>query len=79
MASRSVESFKIDSLIKEYHLYQEVWQPKLYDEVQAIPEPENVLDKYAVCVCKQTNQTVGHLKKGKNRRFVKTNLLLSER
>ena len=72
MASRSVESFEIDSFIKGCHVYQEVWQPKLCEELQAVPEPENVVDKYAVCVRKQGNRIVGHLKKGKNGRFAKT-------
>ena len=72
MASRSVKSFKIDSFIKGYHMYQEVWQPKLYEELQAVPEPENIVDKYAVYVGKQANQIVGHLKNGKK------NLLLPE-
>ena len=66
MASRSVKSFEIDSFIKGYHVYQEVWQPKQNEEFQAVPELENIADKYAVCVRKQANQIVGHLKKGKN-------------
>ena len=72
MASRSVESFEINSFIKGYYVYQEVWQPKLYEELQGVPEPENVVDKYVVCVRKQANQIVGHLKKGKKGRFAKT-------
>ena len=60
-----MKSFEIDSFIKGYHVYQEVWQPKLYEGLQAVPPPENIVDKYAVCVHKQANQIVGHLKKGK--------------
>ena len=35
-------------------------------------EPENVADKYAVCVKTGNGATVGHLKKGKTGRFAKT-------
>ena len=37
----------------------------------AIPEPTNPVDKYAFCVI-HGKQIVGHLEKGKNRRFAKT-------
>ena len=42
------------------------------DEVlQAIPEPTNHVDKYAVCV-RLDDEVVGHLKRGKSGRFAKT-------
>ena len=39
--------------------------------LKAIPEPKNVVDKYAVCVM-LGDEIVGHLNKGRTARFAKT-------
>ena len=39
--------------------------------LKAVPEPKNVVDKYAVCVMLGA-EIVGHLKKGRTGRFAKT-------
>lgn len=64
-------SFKIDSHIKGYHAYKDTWVPKVNEELRTRTEPENVVDKYAVCVL-LGEDAVGHLKKGKSGRFAKT-------
>ena len=63
--------FEIDSYIKGYHVYQNIWMPKLEETLSAIPEPTNPVDKYAVCVI-HGKKIVGHLEKEKNGRFAKT-------
>ena len=40
------------------------------DELETKMEPDNVMDKYAVCIKKNTS-IVGHLHLGKNRKFPK--------
>ena len=40
------------------------------EELETEMEPDNVMDKYAVCVKKNTS-IVGHLPLGKNRKFAK--------
>ena len=64
-------SFEIDSHVKGYHAYLDDWKPCWGEVLQAIPEPNNAVDKYAVCVLKD-GEVVGHLKSGKLGRFAKT-------
>ena len=56
-------SFEIDSHVKGYHAYLDDWKPCRGEVLQAIPEPNNAVDKYAVCVLKD-GEVVGHLKRG---------------
>ena len=60
-----IRSFEID------HAYLDDWKPCRGEVLQAIPEPNNAVDKYAVCVLKD-GEVVGHLKRGKRGRFAKT-------
>ena len=64
-------SFEIDSHVKGYHAYLDDWKPCRGEVLQAIPEPNNAVDKYAVCVLKD-GEVVGHLKRGKRGCFAKT-------
>ena len=64
-------SFEIDSHVKGYHAYLDDWKPCRGEVLQAIPEPNNAVDKYAVCVLKD-GEVVGHLKRGKLGCFAKT-------
>lgn len=41
----------MESFIKGYHVYKDVWSPKLLEVLTAASEPNNIVDKYAVCVC----------------------------
>ena len=56
-------SFEIDSYIKGYHVYKDIWTPELHVNLKAVPEPTNLVDKYAVCVLRHET-IVGHLKLG---------------
>ena len=69
--SEDTVSFNLDSFIKGYHVYQEVWSPELHKMLSAVPEPRNIVDKYAVSV-QRDDEVVGHLMKGKSGRFAKT-------
>ena len=40
----------MDSYIKGYHEYKEIWTPTMEQALKAVPEPKIVVDKYAVCV-----------------------------
>ena len=63
-------SFEIDLHVKGYHAYIDDWKPCRRELQLAIPEPSNVVDKYAVCVFND-GEVVGHLKRGKSGRFAK--------
>lgn len=69
--SEDTASFNLDSFIKGYHVYQEVWSPELLEELNAVPEPSKILDKYAVSV-ELGGEVVGRLMKGKSGHFAKT-------
>ena len=58
------------SVVKGYHAYKDLWKPFINEELTTAVEPDNVVDKYAVCV-KKNNVIVGHLPLGKNERFAK--------
>ena len=64
--------------IKGHHIYQDIWAPELGEHLEVKCEPENPVDKYAVCL-KTSNETiVGHLKKRKSGRFAKTRFFYLE-
>ena len=58
--------------IKGHHVYKDVWSPEMGEELEVHCEPDNVVDKYAICLKTKDGKIVGHLKKGKSGRFAKT-------
>ena len=56
---------EIDTYVKGYHVYKNIWKPTVNEELETEMEPDNVIDKYAVCVKKNTS-IVGHLPHGKD-------------
>ena len=64
------ESTEIDTYVKRYHVYKNMWKPTVNEDLETEMEPTNVMDKYAVCVKKNTS-IVGHLPLGKNGKFAK--------
>ena len=63
-------STEIDTYVKGYHVYKNIWNPTVNEQWETEIEPDNVMDKYAVWVKKNTS-IVGHLTLGKNGKFVK--------
>ena len=64
-------NWSIASYVKGCHVYQSLWKPILNEILTSKRQPENPVDKYAVCVLKDA-EVVGHLTKGCNGRFAKT-------
>ena len=64
-------NFEIDSLVKGYHEYKNIWTRKIGETLSTEREPGNLVDNYAVCVKKNT-EIVGHLQLGKDGKSVKT-------
>ena len=52
----------MDSCIRGYHVYKEVWTA-VFGELYTEREISNVIDCYAVAVKKDSGETVGHLPK----------------
>ena len=61
---------EINTYVKGYHVYKNIWKPTVKKELETEMEPDNVMNKHAVCVKKNTS-IVGHLPLGKNRKFAK--------
>lgn len=43
--SEDFVSYNLDSFIKGYHVYQEVWYPELLEEQNTVSEPSYVVNK----------------------------------
>ena len=63
-------STDINTYIKGYHGYKNIWKATVKEELETEMEPDNVMDKNAVCVKKNTS-IVGHVPLGKNGKFAK--------
>ena len=61
-----------ETQIKGHHVYKYIWATELGEHLEVQCEPENPVDKYAVCLKTSNGAIVGHLKKGKSGRFAKT-------
>ena len=66
-----LSEYKLDSYVKGYHVYKDIWKPNIGDVLKTEREPRNPVDKYAVSVMQKKNLVVGHLKKGTSRKFAK--------
>ena len=54
--------FCMDSCIRGYHVYEEIWTA-VFGELNTEREIGNNVDQYAVAVKKDSGETVGHLPK----------------
>ena len=70
-------STEIDTYVKGYHVYKNIWKPTVNEELETKMEPDNVMDKYAVCV-KNNTSIVEHLPLGKNGKFEKDDILFPQ-
>ena len=52
-------------------MYKDIWTPKGGEQFEYLMEPDNRMDKFAVCV-KINEKIVRHLKKDTSGRFAKT-------
>ena len=60
MEEEAEEEFVIDSMVRGYHVYQDVWTPAVGERLQCVREEDNAEDRYAVAVTRD-GVTVGHL------------------
>ena len=66
-----ITTLDLETFITEHHVYKDIWTSKQGEQLDVLMEPDNRMDKFAVCV-KITENIVGHLKKGASGRFAKT-------
>ena len=48
-------SAEIDTYVKGYHVYKNILKRTVNEELETEMEPDNVMDKYAACVKKNTS------------------------
>ena len=66
-----ITTLDLETFIKGHHVYNDIWPPKQDKQLDVLMEPDNRVDKFAVCV-KINQKIVGYLKKGASGRFAKT-------
>ena len=60
------------SYVMRFHEYKDRWTPTLNEQLVAVRQPENLMDKYVVAVInKCNNEDVVHLMKDTNGIYVK--------
>ena len=65
---KAMESFKLYSAARGYHVYKDVWEPSVGEKLVARREFDNRFDKFAVKVL-NGEETVGHLPRKYSRIF----------
>ena len=66
-----LKEFEIDAYVKSHHVHKNIQTPEIGESLYSQIEPNNPVNKYAVCIQK-FRTVVGHLKKGATGRFAKT-------
>ena len=62
VSAESSESFKqLESFVRGYHAYMDIWNPAIGEELQLKREPENTKEECAVAVVKPDSCVVGHV------------------
>ena len=53
-------TFQVEAMVRGYHVYEEIWDASIGEELLCAREPTNPRDPFAVAVVK-SDQTVGHV------------------
>ena len=53
-------TFKVEAMVRGYHIYEEIWDASIGEELLCAREPTNPRDPFTVAVVK-SDQTVGHV------------------
>ena len=56
----NLQVFEIDSYVRGYHVYMDVWSPVIGETLLVKREPSNVKDQHAVAIVKE-DAVVGHV------------------
>ena len=58
----NISFYSLDSVIRGHHIYKSLWTPFIGETLELkCEEPENVHDRYSVCVMKNGDFIVGHV------------------
>ena len=70
-SNRLDHHFGSRNFYQRHHVYKDIWTPKQGEQLDVLMEPDNQMEKFAVCV-KINEKIVGNLKKCISWRFAKT-------
>ena len=62
----------METTVMGFHVYKTSWNPYVGEELRAVMQPNNLMDKFAVVVERNELGVVGHLPLGKFGKFAKT-------
>ena len=71
------KEYQIESFVMGYHVYRNIWSPKVIDILNTEIEPSNLMDKFAV-VIKNNTTTVGIYQRERLVVFVKQYFIFSK-
>ena len=57
---KAMPTFEVEAMVRGYHVYKEIWDASIGEELLCAREPTNPCDPFAIAVVK-SNQTVGHV------------------
>ena len=57
-----ITTLDLETFIKGHHVHKYIWTPKQGEQLDGLMEPDNRMDKFAVCV-KINEKTVGQMGK----------------
>ena len=60
-SNRLITALDLKTFIKRHHVYKDIWTLKQVEQLDALMEPDNQMDKFAACV-KINERIVGYLK-----------------
>ena len=60
MAASSRATFTVESCVRGYHVYKDIWNATTGEELECARESDNPADRYAVAM-KKGNETIGHV------------------
>ena len=67
---RTEETVAISSCVRGYHIYQELWKPRVGEKLACVLESTNIIDRYAVAVVKSQDHVNSIKPKKKNKKKV---------
>ena len=67
-----LKTYEMETTVMGFHVYKTSWNPYVGEELRAVMQPNNLMDKFAVAVERNELGVVGHLPLGKSGKFAKT-------
>ena len=66
-----LKTYEMETTVIGFHVYKTSWNPYVGEELRAVMQPNNLMDKFAVAVERNKLDLVGHLLLGKSGKSAK--------